>query len=77
MLDQPVARSGRPGGSEDTDIDADGAPVFLWSLDTRGTVLAHSPGAPALPADLLAAQPPRDGLAFTADLGRPGPSGSG
>ncbi len=70
MLDQPVARS---GGSEGTDIDADGVPVFLWSLDTRGSVLAHSPGAPALPANLLAAHPPRDGLAITADLGRLGP----
>ena len=73
MLDQPVARPGGPGGSEGTDIDADGAPVFLWSLDTRGPVLAHSPGAPPLPANLLAAHPPRDGLAITADLGGLGP----
>ena len=73
MLDQPVARSGGPGEGEGTDIDADGVPVFLWSLDTRGSVLAHSPGAPALPANLLAAHPPRDGLAVTANVGRLGP----
>jgi signal transduction histidine kinase len=73
MLAQPVARSGGPRTSDDTDIDADGAPVFLWSLDTRGSVLAHSPGAPALPANLLAAHPPRDGLAITENLGRVGP----
>jgi len=71
MLDQPVTRSG--GHGEDTDIDADGVPVFLWSLDTHGSVLAHSPGAPALPANLLAAHPPRDGLWVTESLGRLGP----
>jgi signal transduction histidine kinase len=73
LLDQPVARPGSPEGSGDTDIDADGVPVFLWSLDSRGAVLAHSPGAPALPARLLAAHPPRDGFALTADLSRVGP----
>jgi signal transduction histidine kinase len=71
MLDQPVARSG--SHSEDTDIDADGVPVFLWLLDPRGSVLAHSPGAPVLPANLLTAHPPRDGLSVTESLGRLGP----
>ena len=72
MLDQPVARPGGARVTDDTDIDADGVPVFLWSLDSRGSVLAHSPGAPALPANLLTAQQPRDGLAITENLGRVG-----
>jgi signal transduction histidine kinase len=72
MLGQPVAR---PGGSQvpdDTDIDADGVPVFLWSLSMAGAVTGHSPGAPELPANLLTAHPPRDGLAITENLGRVG-----
>ena len=51
-------------------MDADSAPVFLWLVTPAGTVTEHSPGAPALPAGLLAANPPHDRLAFTADLGR-------
>jgi signal transduction histidine kinase len=50
------------------DVDADSAPVFLWLVNATGTVTAQSPGAPALPAGLLAAHPPHDGLAFTAGL---------
>jgi signal transduction histidine kinase len=74
VLDQPVARAGGQTGNDvDVDIDADGAPVFLWSLDARGSVLAHSPGAPALPGNLLAAHPPRDGLSVTESLGALGP----
>jgi signal transduction histidine kinase len=54
------------------DVDADSAPVFLWLVNATGAVTAHSPGSPRLPAGLLAAHPPRDGLAFTAGLGRTG-----
>jgi signal transduction histidine kinase len=54
------------------DVDADSAPVFLWLVNETGTVTAHSPSAPALPAGLLAAHPPHDGLAFTAGLGSTG-----
>jgi signal transduction histidine kinase len=54
------------------DVDADSAPVFLWLVNATGTVTAHSPGAPGLPAGLLAAHPPHDGLAFTAGLGKTG-----
>ena len=49
-----------------------GVPVFLWLVNPAGTVTAHSPAAPALPAGLLAAHPPHDGLAFTAGLGKTG-----
>ena len=53
-LSQRVARHGagsNAGGEAGSDIDADGAPVFLWSANARGTTItAHSPGAPALPA---------------------------
>jgi signal transduction histidine kinase len=53
-------------------VDADSAPVFLWLADAAGTVTAHSPGAPRLPAGLFAAHPPYDGLAFTVGLGKTG-----
>ena len=52
-----------------SDIDADGAPVFLWAVDSRRAVVAHSPGAPALPPALLTADALRDGAAVTANLG--------
>jgi len=67
-LSQPVTGSGAFPRIDLGDIDADSAPVFLWSANAGGTVTGHSPGAPALPAALLAAQHPRDGLAFTASL---------
>jgi signal transduction histidine kinase len=57
------------GSSASDDVDADSAPVFLWLVDGAGKITAHSPGAPGLPAGLLAAHPPHDGLAFTANLG--------
>ena len=72
LLSQPVGRAG-PEASDATDLDADGAPVFLWSAGAAGPVLAHSPGAPSLPADLLGAGAPRGGLAVTASLGPAGP----
>jgi signal transduction histidine kinase len=70
LLSQSAAavRSGAPAD----DVDADSAPVFLWLVNAAGTVTAHSPGAPGLPAGLLAAHPPHDGLAFTTGLGRTG-----
>jgi signal transduction histidine kinase len=73
LLGQPVARAGPPRVSDDIDLDADGVPVFLWSIGAAGLVVAHSPGAPPLPANLLAAHAPRDGLAVTASLGAVGP----
>jgi len=68
-LRQRVAR----GDASRGDLDADGAPVFLWALDTRRNVVAHSPGAPDLPPALLTAATLRDGTAVTANLGRPAP----
>jgi signal transduction histidine kinase len=59
-----------PGRGDDGDADDDAAPVFLWAASGARTVTAHSPGAPALPASVLAA--PHDGLAFTASLGSAG-----
>jgi len=70
VLSQSAVVAGSSAGSDD--VDADSAPVFLWLVTPAGTVTAHSPGAPALPAGLLAANPPHDRLAFTADLGRTG-----
>ncbi len=69
-LSQSAEAAGSSAASDD--VDADSAPVFLWLVSAAGTVTAHSPGAPVLPAGLLAAHPPHDGLAFTAQLGRTG-----
>jgi signal transduction histidine kinase len=70
MLVQSAAAARSSAASDD--VDADSAPVFLWLVDAAGAVTGHSPGAPVLPAGLLAAHPPHDGLAFTAGLGRTG-----
>jgi signal transduction histidine kinase len=70
MLSQSAATARSSLASDD--VDADSAPVFLWLVNATGTVIAHSPGAPGLPAGLLAAHPPHDGLAFTAGLGKTG-----
>jgi signal transduction histidine kinase len=69
----PVTAPGRAPRLDLGDIDADSAPVFLWSADVRGKVTGHSPAAPALPAALLAAPAPREGYAFTASLASLGP----
>jgi signal transduction histidine kinase len=66
LLGQQVVSAGT---GQVPDYDADSAPVFLWLVNAAGTVTAHSPGALALPAGLLAAHPPHDMLAFTATLG--------
>jgi signal transduction histidine kinase len=73
----PTLISSHPGdgssrGSLDGDADPASEPVFLWSAGSGGAVTAHSPGAPALPASILA-RPPGAGTAFTASLG---PAGS-
>ena len=71
QLTQPA--SGPGGRRESDDLDADSAPVDLWAANATGTVTAHSPGAPSLPASLfrstLASHGARDGLALTAGLG--------
>jgi signal transduction histidine kinase len=46
MLSEQVTRTHGP------DMDADGVPVFLWAANGRGSEIAHSPGAPRLPAPL-------------------------
>ncbi len=71
-FDQRVVPDGSSPALDDDDVDADAAPVFLWLVTTAGAVTAHTPGAPALSAGLLAAHPPHDGLAFTAGLGSTG-----
>jgi len=67
-LRQRVAR-----GDPSSDLDADTAPVFLWAVNARRVVVAHSPGAPALPPALLTADALHDGSAVTANLGRSAP----
>jgi signal transduction histidine kinase len=67
LLGQQVAPLGQVS-SPDYDLDADSAPVFLWLVTPAGTVTAHSPDAPGLPAGLLAAHVPHDMLAFNATL---------
>jgi signal transduction histidine kinase len=51
------------------DYDSDTAPVFLWAVTAAGTVSAHTPGAPALPAGLIAAHAAHDSVGFAAQLG--------
>ena len=74
QLTQPA--SGPGGRGEPDDLDADSAPVYLWAVNAGGTVTAHSPGAPSLPASLfrgilLASSGPRRACAD----GRPRPPG--
>ena len=72
---QVTQPAGGPGGRRESgDLDADSAPVYLWLANASGTVTAHSPGAPSLPASLfrstlLASDGARDGLVLTAGLG--------
>jgi signal transduction histidine kinase len=47
--------------------------VFLWAVNARRAVVAHSPGAPTLPPALLTADALHDGRAVTANLGRAAP----
>jgi len=61
------------GDPSRSDIDADGAPVFLWAVDASREVVAHSPGAPVLSPALLTAAALRDGNAVTAHLGGSAP----
>jgi len=58
-----------PGSGQAPDYDADTEPVFLWLVNAGGTVMAHSPGALALPVGLLAVHPPHDMMSLTATLG--------
>jgi signal transduction histidine kinase len=63
-----------PGVTDaDADLDGDGAPAFLWALTAGGSVSAHSPGAPALPAGLPRTYASPGGLATTVTLGPAGP----
>ncbi len=41
-----------PDGDNDSDSDPDQVPIYLWSLSPSGAVVAHTPGAPGLPAGL-------------------------
>jgi signal transduction histidine kinase len=66
LVGQPVVSA---GSGQVPDYDADTAPVFLWAATAAGTVTAHSPGAPELPAGLIAAHAPHDSVGFTANLG--------
>jgi len=67
---QLTQSAGAPvGHREPNDLDADSAPVYLWLVNASGTVTAHSPGAPSLPASPFRGGTARDGLALTAGLG--------
>jgi len=61
------------GDTGNSDLDADGTPVFLWAVDAQREVVAHSPGAPALPPGLLTAGTLHDEKALTANVGRAAP----
>ena len=61
--------SGPGAAREPDDLDSDSAPVYLWVATADGTVTAHTPGAPSLPASLIRDGTARDGLVVTAGLG--------
>jgi len=66
--------SGPGAAREPDDLDSDSAPVYLWAANADGTVTAHTPGAPSLPASLIRDGnvfdgTGRDGLVVTAGLG--------
>jgi signal transduction histidine kinase len=58
-----------PAAGRPNDLDSDSAPVYLWAVNADGTVTAHTPGAPSLPASLIRGGTARDGLVVTAGLG--------
>jgi len=73
VLSQPVTHSDEPAsGGADLDNDEDGTPVFLWALTAQGSVYAHSPAAPALPAGLPRTFASPGGHAVTVSLGPAG-----
>jgi signal transduction histidine kinase len=57
--------------SDGDDGDGDGSPVISWLVAADRRVVAHTPGAPTLPASLTAGA--RVGQAVSAPLGQSGP----
>jgi signal transduction histidine kinase len=70
--DQQVTRPGSSRAAGDDDADTDSAPVFVWWVNSAGSITAQTPGAPGLPAGLLAGHAAYDGLGVTASLGSMG-----
>jgi hypothetical protein len=66
QITRPV--SGPGAAPRPDDLDSDSAPVYLWAVNADGTVTAHTPGAPSLPASLVRGGTARDGLVVTAGL---------
>jgi signal transduction histidine kinase len=60
-----------PDGDNDEATDPDQVPIYLWSLTPSGTIGAHTPGAPALPAGLTV------GLVRSAGLSSAGTDAAG
>ena len=72
MISQPVTHPDEPTAGADLDNDSDTTPAFLWAVTARGSVTAHSPGAPVLPAGLPRVLSSPGGLATTVMLGPAG-----
>ena len=72
QVTQSASGPGRRPAREPYDMDGDSAPVYLWAASAGGTVTAHSPDAPSLPASLFRDGTARDGLALTAAPRPPG-----
>jgi signal transduction histidine kinase len=68
-LAQQVSRPGIASDGDDDD-EGDGAPVIGWLVGADGRIVARTPDAPALPANLTAGA--RDGQTVTATLGQSG-----
>jgi signal transduction histidine kinase len=70
-ITKQVSRPGiAPDDDDDNDADDDASPVIAWLLGTGGTVVASTPGAPALPTRLATGA--RAGQTVTATLGQSG-----
>ena len=50
LSEREVGGGDGSAAADNDDVDADTAPVFLWSANAAGTVTTQGPGAPALPA---------------------------
>jgi signal transduction histidine kinase len=67
---QQLTRPGLAADGDDDDDDGDGAPVLGWLVSADRRIVAHTPGAPALPDSLTAGT--WAGQTVTTALGRSG-----
>jgi len=67
-----ITRLTGSGGDPRDTSEADPPFIYIWMVNAGGTVIAHSPGAPPLPAAPFRAGTAHDGLSLSAALGPKG-----